>query len=114
MIDVKIIQQSGQSALVEYQETGATKRVTIPARDIYDGQVNKYNLNLGIPYGVRWSELIELKASSARLEENLHRIGIWTAEDALRDAQKVLGAIQATYQVDLSAILRIAKEARKE
>ena len=115
MIDVKILQQSGHSVLVEYLEKGKLKRATIPPDTIKEGQVSQYSLKLGIPYGLPWAELITLKASPERLQEELHRIGIWTAEDALQNAQGVLGAIQATYGTDMSKIMAIAKkEVRKE
>jgi hypothetical protein len=113
MINVKIIQHQGHSALVEYIEGGKTKRVTIPATAIKDEQVSKYKLDMGIPYGVPWSQ-IRLSASPEKLEQELHRVGIWTAEDALNNAQKVLGAIQATYTVDLSKIMAIAKHERSK
>lgn len=114
MIDIKIIQHQGHSALVEYLSGKKIKRVTIPANVIHGEQVSKYNLNLGIPYGVDWARRINLKASPQKLEDELHRVGIWTADDALQNANKLLGAIQATYAVDLSTLLRIAKNAGKE
>jgi len=112
MITIKVISQRGQSALVEYIKDGVLKRVTIPTKDIVDGQISNYKLKLGIPYGIEWSKYIRLDATPQDLEQNLRRAGIWTKEDALQNAQRVLGAIQATYQVDLGAIMRIAKEAK--
>ena len=113
MIVVKIIQRQGHSALVEWMEGKKVKRVTVPAGVIKEGQVSKYQLGLGIPYGVPWSE-IKLSASAKILEQELHRVGIWTAEDALNNAQQVLGAIQATYTLDLSKIMAIAKQERSK
>lgn len=106
---VKIISKRGQSALIEYIKDTRLKRVTVPVGDIVDDQISERKLKMGIPYGVEWSQKIKLSASSQDLEQNLRRVGIWTKEDALGNANKVLGAIQATYQVDLGAILRIAK-----
>jgi hypothetical protein len=114
MIDVKIIQGQGHSALVEWLEGKRLKRVTIPTKVILDGQVSKYDLELGIPYGLKWSELIKLSASSGQLEQELRRVGVWTAEDALNNAEKVRGAIQAVYSVDLGKIMRVAKKERSE
>lgn len=112
MIDVKIIKAKGQSALIEYQQNGKIKRSTVRVDDITDGKISPYKLKLGIPYGVEWSKVISLQATADDLEQNLRRMGIWTREDALHNAQAVLGAIQKTYQVDLGAIMRIAKEAK--
>lgn len=112
MIDIKIVSQRGQSALVEYIKDGQLERRVILASDIHDGQVNEYNLNLGVQYGLKWSKLITLQATSEDLEQNLRRVGIWTGEDALNNVEKLLSAIQRTYKVDLGVLLRIAKEAK--
>ncbi len=106
---IKIISQRKQSALVEFTKNDKLQRVTVPASDIVDDQISDYKLKMAIPFGVEWSELITLQATSQDLEQNLRRVGIWTKEDALQNVNKVLGAIQATYQVDLGAILKIAK-----
>lgn len=112
MTDIKIISRRGQSALVEYLKSGKLQRATVPVADIADDQISDYKLKLGIPYGIEWSKYVRLEATSQDLEQNLRRVGIWTKEDALNNAQRVLGAIQATYQIDLGTLLRIAKEAK--
>lgn len=109
-MNVKIISKRGQSALVEYIEGGELKRATVPAGDIVDGEISSYKLRMGIPYGVEWSKYITLQATPKQLQDNLRRAGIWTKEDALTNAGAVLGAIQATYQIDLGTLLRIVKE----
>lgn len=114
MIDVKIIQQTGRSALVQWVEDGKLKRATIPVEVIKDNQVLEVNLNMGIPYGLNWASLIELSATSECLEQELHRVGVWTAEDALGNAEKIRGAIQKTYSVDLGKIMAIAKQERSK
>jgi hypothetical protein len=112
MITVKIISQRGQSALVEFIKNDRLQRATVPVRDIVDDQISDYKLKLGIPYGIEWSKYITLQATPEDLEQNLRRVGIWTKQDALKNAQRVLGAIQATYGTDLGTLLRIAKEAK--
>ena len=112
MIDVKVIKERGQSALVEYIENRKTKRVTVATNDVVDNQVSKEAIELGVPYGVEWSNLVTLQANSGELEKNLRKVGIWTAEDALKDANKVLNALMKTYQIDLGMIMRIAKEVK--
>jgi hypothetical protein len=112
MIEVKIISQRGQSALVEYTEGGNLKRATIPTADIVDNKVSPHKLHLGISYGVEWAKYVTLQATPEQLQENLRWAGIWTKEDALNNADKVLGCIQATYQLDLGTLLRIAKEVK--
>jgi hypothetical protein len=113
MIDIKIIQHQGHSALVEWMEDKKVKRATVPANVIKEEQVSKYQLDLGIPYGIPWSQ-IKLRASASKLEEELHRVGIWTAEDALNNAPAIVGALQATYSVDMGIIMKIAKQERSK
>lgn len=112
MIDVKVIKERGQSALVEYIEYNKTKRVTVAARDVVDDQVSEEAIELGIPYGVEWSKFVALQATPDDLEKNLRQVGIWTAEDALQNADKLLNALMKTYQIDLGTMIRIAKEVR--
>jgi hypothetical protein len=112
MTTVKIISRQGQSALVEFTKNDRLQRATVPVEDIVDSQISDYKLKLGIPYGIEWSKYIKLEATPQDLEQNLRRAGIWTKQDALTNAQRVLGAIQKTYQVDLGTLLRIAKEAK--
>ena len=112
MTTIKIISKRGASALVEYDDKGQLKRATIPQADIVDNEVSSYKLKMGIPHGLDWAKLITLQATPELLEQNLRRAGIWTADDALNNAPKVLGAIQATYQLDLGKLLQAAKAAK--
>lgn len=109
MIEVKIIQQRGQSVLVEWVDGRLLRRATIPADVIVEGRVGADILEMGIPYGVDWSKLIELDATPKKLDQRLKQVGIWTAEDALKNADRLLGAIQAAYSVDLGKIMSIAR-----
>lgn len=112
-MNVKVVSKRGQSALVEYLDNGRLKRATIPASDISDeGTVVAYKLRMGVPYGLEWSKLVKLQATAEDLEQNLRNRGIWTGQDALTNVQAVLGAIQATYKIDLGTLLNIAKEAK--
>lgn len=109
---IKVISKRKKSALIEYTKNGKLLRATVPASDIVDDSISDYKLKLAIPYGVEWSKLLTLEATPEDLERNLRKAGIWTSQDALQNAPKVLGAIQATYRVDLGTLLRIAKEAK--
>lgn len=110
-MNIKIISQHKQSALVEFTKNGKLQRATVPLSDIQEGQISDYKLKMGIPYGIEWSKLVRLQANAEDLQENLRSAGIWTGEDARRNAQRVLGVLQKTYGVDLGVIMKIAKEA---
>lgn len=113
MTDIRIIKTKGQSALVEYTKSGKLERCTVPLDDIKDNTVSDYKLRMGIPYGVEWSKVVTLAATPEKLQQNLRQAGIWTAEDALNNAQIVLSAIQKTYQLDLGQLMMVAKQATK-
>lgn len=108
---IKVISRRKGSVLVEFRKGGKPQRVYIPPTDIKDGEVSEYKLKLGIPYGIEWAKYITLQVTSQDLEDNLRNAGIWTSEDALQNPQILLGVLQKTYQIDLGAIQRIAKEA---
>jgi hypothetical protein len=112
-IAVKVIQKKGQAALVEWLDGDGTHRVTIPAKAIESGnRVAMSELGYGIPYGEPWEELVMLAVTPAVIAEQLRRAGIWTYEDLLSRPNQALGAIQAAYGFDLTALLRAAKQSR--
>jgi hypothetical protein len=108
--DIKVVRSDKQSALVEYQDGNETKRVIVPVSAVVDNVIDDNDLALGIPYGLAWANLVTPSTNSKRIEAELRRAGIWTAEDALKNAPAVQGAVQAAYSIDFSTIMRIAKE----
>lgn len=108
---IKVISKRKDSVLVEFRKGDRLQRAYVPFTDIKDGEVSEYKLKLGIPYGVEWAKYITLQATPQDLEDNLRNAGIWTAQDALQNPRIVIGVLQKTYQIDLGAIQRIAKEA---
>lgn len=50
-MNVKIIKQNNQTALIEYLEKGMPQRCFVPASDIQDGKVTAEALEAGTPYG---------------------------------------------------------------
>jgi hypothetical protein len=107
LIDVRIIQAKGESALVEWVTDGIPYRAFVPLIEIVTDQASEETLKAGIPYGVDW-ENVQLAASAATLAINLRRNGIWTGEDLRLNLQAALGCIQATYGVDLAKLAEYA------
>lgn len=110
---VTVVNQKGSSALVEYVCDGLLNRVYIPTTEISEGRVLKSVLAQGIPYGFPWEEL-DLKFDVNKFADELHQVGIWTQEDALRSPKKVSAALHATLAVNLSEVLNIAKGVHHE
>jgi len=108
-VRVKIVQQKGQAALVEWIAENGAHRATIPTSAIIKGQVASDELEYGIPYGEPWEELIELHATPATLAAELRRRGIWTVEDLQNNAEVARGAIMDAYGCELAHLLRAVK-----
>lgn len=115
-IEVAYIAHIGHAALVEYRdEDNNLRRVSIPRRKLPDNhKVPFTELERGIPCGIPWADHLVPSATAETIETALHNQGIWQPEDALRNPQAVLSALQIAYGVDLAAILSAARELSKE
>lgn len=107
---VNVINSRGKSAIVEWVEDGKAFRKIVPTKDIKDGSVEEKTLDKCPDYGISWSKEVRMSASSEDLEKELHNAGIWTAEDALRNAKAIIGALNAAYKTDLASIIGAAKK----
>jgi len=110
MAKVKVIQQKGQAALVEWIAEDGLHRATIPASTIIKGQVSEDELSYGIVYGEPWEELITLSATPETIAAELRRCGIWTKEDLESRPTQALSAIQAAYGFGLADLLRAVRQ----
>jgi len=107
---VQIIKAHGKSAIVEWIEDGKAFRKTVPSRLIKKDSIEEKELDKCPNYGVPWAKEIVPDLTSEGLEIALHNAGVWTAEDAMKSAGRIIGAINAAYKTDLGAILRAAKK----
>jgi hypothetical protein len=105
---VTLIAQKGDSALVEYIESGVPIRKYVPTREVNNNRVADEVLSAGIPYGFPWAE-ISVKFDPQKFENEMHQVGLWTTEDLLKSPQKVWSALRATFADNVSEILDIAK-----
>jgi len=103
MLDVTYVMDIGNSALWEYavslpgKENKVSRRVLLPANIIpTDGRLPLDTIAEGLEVGERWEELFKSSLTPVRVANELHRHGIWTADD-LRDqyiaAQKIITRI---------------------
>lgn len=117
---VKIIRRSGTAALVGWVEDGNLRRATVPLSQIElddskIGTVDKETLEMGIPYGVPWEEVIgEIKITPQIIANILRQHGIWTLEDAQNNPNAIVGALQAAYGLDMATLIRGARDMNKE
>lgn len=110
MVKVKVVQQKGHAALVEWADEAGVHRATIPMGVIRKGQVAQEELDFGIPYGEPWEELITMSATPETIAAQLRRCGIWTREDLEARPNQALGAIQAAYGAGLADLLRAVRQ----
>ena len=95
LVDVKVIERHGASAIVEYEVDGMPYRSSIDPNDLIDGQCPRERLQ-DAPYGIDWEfDLPDLKRET---ELELKRAQIWTYRDLqekdrqiIRIATNVLG-----------------------
>ena len=111
-LEVQVVRKRGQSALVQWADAGGQlHRAYVPTGAIdEDGNVPESVLEMGIPHGIPWSEVLSPSATPESVEAELHRAGIWTAEDLRNNPQAAVGALQAAYGVDLAALNAAARK----
>lgn len=115
MTRVTVIRQEGSSVLVEYEDEGALKRVTVPdsalGAEVDTGTtpptayvtVDSADLAAGVPYGADWESVV-LVVDAAAVADALRRRGIWTVEDASADPAAVQSALRQVYRLDVKTI----------
>lgn len=107
-VPVTVLGTEGGSALVEWVEEGQAHRAYIPVEKVKDGTASKTTLSRGVLYGLPW-EKVKLAATADALAAELRRRGIWTGEDLRTNINAAIGALQATYRVDVAALMELAK-----
>jgi hypothetical protein len=112
MVSVRLVEQRGESAVVEYDKAGVgLYRVIVPADAIVEDQASETDLDMGVPYGLPWESIAVLSATGASLANALRVRGIWTLADLERNQPAAFGAIQSVYGVDLAALIHAAETA---
>lgn len=115
---VQILQGRNDLALVEWTEDKdrILRRSWVAQRkllNITGRNAEVENPASGIPYGVEFWRLVEMKASSKDFDRELKNRGIWTTADARTRPNEVLGALVAAYGVDLTALFLALDEYEK-
>jgi len=109
---VKVINAKNQVALIEWREDGTVHRGIVPEEVIINETVRDDLISIVIPYGMDWEHLIAdtlLNVTPQIISDNLHKVGIWTIDDLRGNPMVALGAIQTSYGLDFSILLRSAE-----
>jgi len=108
---VTVIRRKQQTVLVEWQDEGRW-RAYVPAEAVTDDECPSEELQMGIPYGVPWAEVVgDLVITGKQIEDTLKRHGIWTLEDAKKNPMKAATALQAVHKIGVSALIARAVSA---
>ena len=100
---VKVLRSKGQASVVEWDESGRTRRTIVPRDVVFESEagqtyVETESLDMGIPYGADWESRLKKSyiITGAKVAEQLEVSGIWTKEDYDKNPnvaqQAVLGA----------------------
>lgn len=108
LIPVREIQRTQKAVTVEWVIKGALKRGTLPAEKVSGETVDEPTLDAAVPYGVPWGEMTIKRFDGADLEKALHAADIWTAEEAMKSAAKVVGVLQELYCLHLGSLIEFA------
>lgn len=109
-IDIRLVEQTGASALVEYWKKGRLNRVIVPVVEIRKGKVKSEILDAGIPWGEAWESLPYPQVTPDQIADELHRQGIWTKEDVLKNRGAVSAAIQQVHGPIIQIIMQFINE----
>ena len=114
-----------KTVLVEWLRDGKQARGYVPNKalemteDGKHGLVSPEVLEAATPYGLPWAKLIQLQATPEGIENALHNAGtkppggIWTFEDLRTNPMPALGALMATYWLDVGVLLMAAQKFEK-
>jgi hypothetical protein len=109
---VNVISRNGNSALIECSLDGVLSRKFIPVSELEGDIVSETVCKQGIPYGYPWQE-IDIQFDGDKFAEEMHNVGLWTANDIMKSPQKLWSALHATLADNLSEIIEKAKQEQK-
>lgn len=113
---VKVISNEYGSVLVEWLDSdGILQRGYIPSEIVNVDEIPDGALSLAVPYGVDWAFVLTGAINSVTPEviaKMLRNRGIWTLQDARRNPEVVVGALQQAYSLDFQTILRVAEASK--
>ncbi len=119
-MQVKVLQQQGPAALVEWSDATGPHRGIVPASAVVGGrtseagdEVDPIELAHAIPYGAPWEILYTPSVTALQVARLLRERGIWTEHDLQRDVAGARAALAVAYGIDLKTLLDTARLARE-
>ena len=110
MIQVKVVNQRGLTALVEWMVGDDYRRAYVPLETIAEGACAEDTLQAGAPYGVAGEEYIKVQSTPQRIARELRRYGIWTLDDLQQRIATAKAAAWEACAPDFAAIIRAVRQ----
>lgn len=114
LVSVKVIQQKGASALVEWHRRGRTHRVFVPAEQVSDGKCPKSELEAGTAYGESWENYISGLPTVKQIAETLRKRNIWTMDDLFEQPMEAKKIFQSLYGQVFVQFMRATKGGKQK
>ena len=104
-MQITVIRQKGQAVLVEWENEGS-RRAYVVASAVEDDQCSSQELEIGIPYGLPWREIVgDLVLTGEQIEDALKKHGIWTLEDLRKEPMRAAAALLAVHKMGVNALI---------
>lgn len=113
LVTVKLIEQKGPSALVEWRERGRTYRAFVPALEVNDGKCPQAELEAGTTYGEQWEDYISGPPTAKQIAEALRNSNVWTMDDLFERQLEVKQLLQSLYSQVFVQFMRATRGGKK-
>ena len=95
LVSVKVIEQKGASALVEWRKRGRTHRAFVPAEMVSDGKCAQSEIEAGTACGAPWEDYISGLPTAKQIAERLRKSNVWTMDDLFEQSFEVKKLFQS-------------------
>jgi hypothetical protein len=107
---VSVIAHNNKSTLVQWAVDGDVRRAYVPTNKVEKDKVDETVLKQGIPYGVPWEDVVEVRlVTSEDVGRAMRRANLWTVADLERNPQKAKKVLCQLSGIKLGTLRRAAK-----
>lgn len=110
LVAVKIVARGEKMAIVEVQEKGVPKRISIPLKEIKDYKVAPSVLAKGVLYGIPYETLDYPKLSAETIGAIMRNYNLWTPADIRTHPKEVQAAFSEICSGYLTTIFNYIKD----
>lgn len=100
--EVQVLEEKGQSALVEKKG----RRVYVPKAKVKEGKIDDVILDAGIPHSLPFEKMVNVQIDNGALVKALHDMGVYTAEDFMRNFGKIKKRFYRAMDAELKKLIQ--------